>query len=146
MALALGALSYYAWARSVSDEATQEMLNADWRVWADQAMFRSGVLGAFSEVQSIGGKIPLVSDYVNFQGQELAGRRPSSLMGAVFGPSFGTAETISNVILGLDSPTQGTLGQARKLIPYQNVFYLRRGFTAVEEGLGEALGLSERRQ
>ena len=144
--LAFGALSYYIWARTTSERATQEMMNAGWETWMDQAIYRSGLLGLFSEVQNVGGKIPAVADYVTFAGGNIAGRRPDSALAAAAGPTFGTAQTISAVLNGLDSPTQGTLGQARKLIPYQNVFYLRRALDMVEEGLGNTLGLPERRQ
>ena len=144
--LALGALSYYIWARTTSERATQEMLNAGWETWMDQAIYRSGLLGLFSEVQSVGSKIPATADYVTFAGSDLAGRRPNSIISAIAGPTYGTAETVASVMAGMDSPTQGTLSQARKLVPYQNVFYLRRALDMVEEGLGNTLGLPERRQ
>jgi hypothetical protein len=50
------------------------------------------------------------------------------------------------VISGIDDPTQSTLNQARKLIPWQNVFYLKEGFRAVTEGTGDLLNLPEKRQ
>ena len=146
MSLALGALSYYIWARSTSDRATEEMQNASWETWLDQAIYRSGLTGLFAEVQSIGSKIPATADLVTFEGSSIAGRRPNSIMGAIAGPTYGTAETIASVLAGMDEPTQGTLSQARKLIPYQNVFYLRRALNIVEEGLGEALNIPESRR
>jgi len=143
--LAMGTVSYYIWANTAGERQRQEMLNASWETWLDQAIYRSGVLGALSIGQDIGSTIPATAPYVSFKGGALSGRRPTSVLGAVTGPSYGTAETIASVLQGLDSPTQSTLSQARKLIPYQNVFYLRRALDMVEEGVGNMLGLPERR-
>lgn len=144
--LGMGTISYYIWANTAGERQRQEMLNASWETWLDQAIYRSGVLGALSEVQSIGSTIPATAPYVTFEGGALAGRRPTSTIGAVAGPSFGTAETVVSVFQGMDDPTQSTLAQARKLIPYQNVFFLRRGLNLVEEGAGDLMGLPESRR
>ena len=144
--LAMGSLSYYAWAMTAGDRAVEEMRNASWETWIDQALYRSGVLGGFEEVRNVGMTIPGAADFVSFQGSSMAGRRPDSTMGAALGPTFGTGQTIVSLLQGMSEPTQGTLRQARKLVPYQNVFYIRRILDMLEEGTAEAIGLPERRQ
>lgn len=144
--LALGTLSYYLWAMTAGERAREEMLNAGWEEWLDQAIYRSGILGAFSEAQVVGASIPATRPFTTFADSDIAGRRATNVMGAVLGPSFGKAQDISQFLVGLDDPTQGTLNQARKLIPYQNVFYLRQALDMVTEGLGEMMNLPERRQ
>jgi len=144
--LALGTVSYYLWATTAGGKAKEEMLNATWETWLDQAIYRSGLLGAYSEAQVIGSSIPLTQPYTTFANKALAGRRASSIMGAVAGPSFGKAENIASFIAQLDDPTENTVSQARKLIPYQNVFYLRQALTSVEEGINSVFNIPERRQ
>jgi len=144
--LALGAVSYYTWATFRGGKDFEDMKNASWQEWMDQALYRSGLLGVLSEVQNIGQEIPAVRDYVTFADAPVAGRRSDSLVGALFGPTFGTTKTVASVIQGINDPTQGTVNQARKLVPWQNVFYLRRGFDAVAEGVGSMFNLPEDRR
>jgi hypothetical protein len=144
--LALGALSYYTWAMTAGERQREEMRNASWQLWMDQALYRSGILGIFSEAQSIGSNIPATRPFTTLSSEQLPGRRASSVMGAVFGPTFGKIEDIAGVLVGMDQPTEGTLNTARKLVPYQNVFYLRQGYDAVVQGLAANLGLPERRE
>ena len=144
--LALGATSYYIWAMTAGERQREEMRNASWQHWMDQALYRSGLLGIFSEAQAIGSSIPATRPFTTFANDDLPGRRASSIMGAILGPSFGKIEDIAGVLAGIDEPTQGTLNTARKLLPYQNVFYLRQGLDAVQEGAGTWIGLPERRE
>lgn len=144
--LALGAVSYYIWAMTSGERARKEMQEAGWETWLDQAIYRSGILGAFSEVQSIGSEIPATRPFVTFGDDELAGRRANSVLGAIAGPTFGKSEDIASLLVGIDDPTEATVAQARKLLPWQNVFYLREALTQVEEGTANLLNLQERRQ
>lgn len=144
--LALGTISYYAWAMTAGESQREEMRNASWQVWLDQAIYRSGILGGFSEVQAIGQEFSAVRPFVRFSDRELAGRRANNALGAIAGPTFGTLENVMSVLQGIDDPTQSTLAQARKLVPYQNVFWLRSGLDQVEAAMAERLGLPERRQ
>jgi len=144
--LALGSLSYYIWAMTAGERQREEMRNAGWEHWMDQALYRSGLLGIFSEVQQMGAAIPATRPFTTFANSDMAGRRAQNVMGAVAGPSFGKGWDISQFLMGLDQPTEGTVRQARKLLPYQNVFYLRQALDMVQEGLAETLGLPEKRK
>jgi hypothetical protein len=144
--LALGTLSYYIWAMTAGERQRQEMLNASWEEWMDQAIYRSGVLGALSEIQQVGSEIPATRRFTTFADSTVAGRRANSIVGAVAGPTFGAANNIAAVLANMDDPTEGTVRQARKLLPYQNIFLWRRGLDAVEASVSSAFGLPESRR
>ena len=143
--LAMGSISYYAWAASVGGSALDEANNLNPAKFADEAISRSGLLGVFSEAHRVAERIPGLQDYVTFSGQRTTRRAPSGLIGAIAGPTYGLAENVSNVVLGLDEPTQSTLHQARLMTPYQNVYWLRQILDQVEEGVANISGLPERR-
>lgn len=143
--LALGTLSYYVYSVSVGGRTLEEANQLDPAKWADEAIARSGLLGVFAEVQAIAERVPALQDYATFSGQRTTRRAASGLIGQVAGPSYGLAENISNVLLGLDEPTQSTLHQARLMAPYQNVFWFRQLLDQVEAGIADLTGLPERR-
>lgn len=137
--LALGALSYYIWAQTVGGDAVKEMQEADLDRWLDEMIARAGFTGAFAEVQRIAERIPLTAPYANFSGERTTRRAGSSLVEALLGPSFDTANTTANVLAGIDDPTQATVRQFFDLLPFNNVFYLRQLFQMLEEGVGAEL-------
>jgi hypothetical protein len=47
-------------------------------------------------------------------------------MGAIGGPSFDLIENAGAVLMGMDDPTAGTARSVRRLLPMQNIFYLRQ--------------------
>ena len=140
VSLAMGAVSYYLWAVSVGGDALEEAMKLDAGHWADEAISRSGLLGIFAEPHESMKRIPAFQNYVTFGNQRTSSRRASSLMGTTLGPSYDLGERVSNLIMGLDEPTDSTLHQARLLWPYQNVFWLRKElFDRIEDNLGESL-------
>lgn len=143
--LALGSLSYYLYGLTVGGPTKDKMLDADWRTWADQAIYRSGMLGAFGEAQTIGGELPVLRPYLYFSDHDLAGRRPEGVLEAALGPSYSKAGTIATVAAGFDEPTQGTIKQMKQLVPWQNVWYLRHGLDQITQGASKAAGLPEKR-
>jgi hypothetical protein len=145
ISLAMGALSYYLWATSVGGKAEKEMLSGDLDKWADESIARSGLTGVFAEAQRVAERIPGLEQYATFSGTPVRNRQPTSLIGSIAGPSYDLAERMSRVIMGLDEPTQQTLHQARLMSAYQNVFWLRQGFDAVEDVAVDVLDLPERR-
>lgn len=42
--------------------------------------------------------------------------------------------------------TESDMSKLRRLLPYQNLFYLRRLFNAIEEGANEAFGVPTQRR
>lgn len=149
ISLALGALSYYIYAMTAGGAAQAKMQAAlddldgeGWKVFADEAMARSGVEASLGLVQNMLAEIPLAAPYVTFSGQRTSRRGGQGITEAMLGPSFDTLAEAAGVLGDLKEPTQGTVNRATNLLPLQNHFLLRRAFDAI----GEASGLPERRQ
>lgn len=146
ISLASGAFSYYIWAIATGGRAQEEMENAGVGKWADEAIARSGILGIFSDVQNVAQRIPLTQPFASFSGRGSAARAGEDLISALMGPTWDAVEQAGGVLVDLNDPTASTVHKFRTLIPYQNMFYLRRLFTMAEEGAVGALGLPDRRQ
>lgn len=145
VSLALGAVSYYLWAITTGGKAREEMLNADIDKWADEAIDRSGLLGILAEARRIGERVPYVRDMTTFSGQRTSRRAGEDLIAAILGPSFDLGKRTSNVIMGLDEPTEATVHNLRLVWPLQNVWYLRQAMDQVESGLNSSLGIPKER-
>ena len=143
--LAMGAVSYYTYAASVGGDVWEEAQKMDAGKWADEAIDRSGLLGVFSLGLDAAHNVPGLAPYTSFSGQRTTRRSARSAMSAIVGPSYGLAENIINVIQGIDEPTQSTLNNARKIVPYQNVFYIRQLLDTIVEAAGDAFDIPERR-
>ena len=147
MSLALGAISYYAWARSVGGDTWERAKNADEELVIYEAFQRSGLLGVLSEGQRIGEQIPGLNDWAVFGGEGRSSRRAESILGAALGPSYDLASKLTSIAQGLSDPTQQTLHTARTaVVPYQNVFYFRTLLDKMESSLADALDIPEDRR
>lgn len=146
MSLALGALSYYVWAVSIGGKSYEDAMKLDEGKWLAEAYNRSGLAGITSFGTDIGAEIPLLSQYALFDPGSSARRRSSSLMGAVFGPTYDLVEQVASVAQGLDSPTQSTLHSARLLGVYQNHWLFSRAFDRLEEATADTFNFPERRE
>jgi hypothetical protein len=133
ISLALGALSYYLYGVTVGGRQEEEMREASLDKWFDEAISRSGLLGAIDLAQNTAQRIPGISRFASISGQRVTRREGGDLLDGLLGPSFDLAETGARIAVGIDDPTQGTIHQVRKMIPFQNVFYLRRLLTQVED-------------
>jgi hypothetical protein len=140
ISLALGAVSYYLWAVAAGGDAKKRMVNAlndldgeGWKVFADEAIERSGVTGVFSEVGKFAHRIPVLRDYASFSGSDSTRRAGGDLSELTLGPTFDLMEKAYGVMVGLDDPTAQTLHMARQLLPFQNVFYFRRLLDQIEQ-------------
>ncbi|BAE52443.1 hypothetical protein amb3639 [Paramagnetospirillum magneticum AMB-1] len=132
LSLGLGALSYVAYSgasgRDLSDHPA---------VWAKEAVDRSGLLFWLSDVNNIGAKV--------FGYGEGPSRYASrSATEALLGPGLGAGLDTSIQVLGDASRGEWRSSDTRalrRLVPFQNLFYLRRLFDAAEEGINEAMGV-----
>lgn len=150
VSLALGAVSYYLWAVAAGGKSYDEMNAAlhdldgeGWRKFADEAISRSGLTGVFDEVQRAAQKVPLIKKYASFSGKGSTRRGGSGLLGETLGPSFDLLGKAYDLGTEADQPTKATLHKLRQMLPFQNVFYLRRLLDLVEAAAGQ--NLPERR-
>lgn len=141
--LALGAVSYYAYAYSVGGTTLAKAEKMEPDDWIYQAVDRSGLMGALSYPWRIAEQVPMLNQYAAFGGEDQAYRRPLGLMGAIAGPSYGKAAKMAEVVVSWDDPerTERNLHSLRQIyVPYQNHFLLRQQFDAMEAGLLSTVG------
>lgn len=139
--LALGALSY-----KLKMEAAGYEVSDDPAVWATEAFDRSGLSGWLTDVNNIAEKTALrpltIAGLTGTPASRYASR---NVYGAIFGP---TADVLGDVVpLGMTGEwSAADTHVLRKLIPMQNLFYIRQLFDAAEAGANEAFGIPARKQ
>lgn len=121
----------------------------DWRVWANEGIDRSGVTGWFFDVNNIVEKVSRGRVGVNaLVGGPVMSRYASrSALEAVFGPTYGA---MGDVVQLAGSAAAGEwkasdTSTLRKLIPFQNLFYIRQIFDDAEDGVNSFLGVEAKR-
>ena len=62
---------------------------------------------------------------------------PESLLGPTFGSLLNTTVAASNAISSGDELTDADIRALRRLIPLQNLFFIRKGFDEMEEVVGD---------
>jgi len=141
--LGLGAVTY-----AVKEKIAGRELSDDPRVWAVNALDRSGLTGWLMEANNIAekatrGRVGLSA----VSGEQVSRYASRNVYGAFLGPS---ADAVADIFQVSGSISAGNtpgadIRRARMLVPGQNLFYVRSLFDHVEEGVGEGLGLPERR-
>jgi hypothetical protein len=109
--------------------------------WIKEGVDKSGLLGHMFDVNETLSKVGLgISD------GPISRYKSRSAAGAILGPSFslledslGTAFWMTEFMKG-ERPSEADIRKTRRMIPFQNVFYLRRLFDLAEEGIGHAVG------
>ncbi|MBZ9693565.1 MULTISPECIES: hypothetical protein [unclassified Mesorhizobium] len=142
LSLGLGAMTY--WARkTIANEPTSE----DPNVWAVEALDWSGLTGWAMDANGVlekatRGKYGLSM----FTGKQISRYASRNTAGALLGPTLdmaGDAFQISGAI-ATDDFKQSDLHTVRKLLPAQNLFFVRTLFDRVEKATGSALGLPDK--
>lgn len=141
ISLALGGISYYLASMASGGDAQTEMENAGPDKWIDEMISRSGLIGVFDEGQRIAQRIPMLQRFASFSGTRSSRREGGDLVSELMGPTYDLLTKGSSVLAGVDEPTKQTLHQLRQMLPFQNLWYLRRLLTQIEE----SSGLPERR-
>lgn len=137
----LGAMSFYV--DMIARGRTQEVEDMGPGDWADALLYRSPLLGALAGVGRIAETNPNLAPLVSF-GDSAIPRRPrgqDTLM-ALLGPSASTVSNIAQLSGDFTDPTQNTANIAKRLTPYNNVFYMRQLF----QSIAESSGLPEQRE
>lgn len=115
----------------LSDDPTQ---------WLVEGVDRSSLFGWLMDMNNTAEKV--VRDLLGIPGG-VSRYQSRNWVGAMAGPSFGLLTDVtvvtSSAISGdwRDSDTRAI----RRILPYQNLFYLRGLFDAVEDGLNQGLGV-----
>lgn len=140
--MALGALS----AKLKMDAGGYD--TSDWTPtkWAIEGFDRSGLAGWFMDANNLLEKTALRPYFsaAALTGETATRYQSRNVFGAVFGP---TADLVGDVLpLGMTGEwSAADTHVARKLVPLQNIFYMRQGFDAIERGINDVFGIPLRK-
>lgn len=149
----LGMLSYYLKTKAAGKEPSSEP-----QKWVIEGLDRSGILGWVMEANNMVEKVSQNRVGLNpALGVDPAGRYVSrSPLEAMLGPSTGLVNDAWNVAGATSSAvvpdasgetkpmSRADIHKARRLIPFQNTFYLNWLFNSGEDAVGDAAGLPEK--
>ena len=115
-------------------------LSDDPRQWIFEGIDRSGLLAVMMDVNNIAGK-------VNLGAERMMGLKPASrfasrnVIGSIFGPTVGTINDVAKVVgdLGAGEFDKADVDAIARLIPAQNLFYIRPFLEAGKGKIKEAL-------
>jgi len=106
-----------------------------------ESLDRSGAFGYMWDVNNMAGKFTNGEVSIN----KVAGGQPMSryasrnIWGALLGPSVGTVEDIRAVSGNISSGdfSEGDISRIRKMMPGQNIFYMRQLLNSIEEEIAQ---------
>ena len=106
---------------------------------------RSGLTGWLMDANSMTEKATRGTVGLSaFTGKPISRYASRNLTGSFFGPTFGTAESafrVTGAVVGGDDLKRSDISAMRRLLPYQNLFYLRNNiFDKAEQAIAEGLG------
>jgi len=140
-----GMLSYVAYR-----VATGQEISEDPAVWVKEGISRSGILGWFEEGNAFlskitAGQMDIYRPLTQAPSTRYAAR---SAIGQLLGPTFGKVE---NLLSASGAAWSGTWTAAdtrnmRRMLAFQNLFYIRQLLDQVEAGINAGLGVPERRR
>lgn len=122
-------------------------LSEDPQTWIKEGVDRSGLTGFVMDANNMLEKVNLGINRVT--GGPTASRYASrNLLGTFVGPTAGFVGSVGPVLRAAASgeATRSDVKALRRLIPYQNLFYLSHLFDAAEDGVNRELGIPQRRR
>lgn len=142
MATTLGMLAYYVKTRD-EDIAWDNPL-----VWIKEGIDRSGLVGWVGDALNTQEKLMGGLGINTAIGAPSARYMSRNAMGAILGPSAGLGEDAARLLanLGQGNWSAADTHRIRKMLPAQNLLYLRWLFDEAEKGVNEAFGVPDRRQ
>lgn len=146
LSVALGALSYKAYSVATGQDTSDRPQD-----WIKEGISRAGLLGWLEEGNALSAKATRGSvDIYRTIGADkpLSKYASRSFLGQLLGPTAGRVEALTQTT-GSAAAGEWSAADSRRLrsfVALQNLFYLRRGFDQIEEGLNEALGVPARKQ
>jgi len=140
MMIGMGAMVYGAKTALAGRE-----LSDDPRVWLTEGIDRSGITGWFFDVNNITEKATRGTVGVNalIGGPQMSRYASRNVTDSILGPTLGLSEDffrLTGAAFSRDWQESDTHAM-RRLLPYQNVIYLRSLFDQMENGVNQALGV-----
>jgi hypothetical protein len=142
LSVALGGVAYGAKqvvaGRDISDDPAKLIV---------ESLDRSGAFGYFWDVNNITEKLTRGTVGVNAAiGQAPMSRYATrNVAGALLGPSLGTVQDMSQVIGALSTGdlSRSDISAMRKMLPYQNLFYMRGLLNQLEDKAAQSAGVGK---
>lgn len=137
--IGMGMFTYY-----LKQKIAGREVSDDPAVWVAEGMDRSGVLGVLGEINNTVEKIS--SNSIGFRpllgidapaSKQVSRSVAESALGPTFGSLLTTTIAASNAITSEGEMTDSDIRALRRLVPLQNLFYLRKGFDEVEKAVGD---------
>jgi hypothetical protein len=136
----LGMLTY-AWKNTLAGRE----LSDDPRVWVSEGVDRSGITGIFMDVNNVVEKATRGTIGVNslLGGAPMSRYASRNVTGALLGPSLGLSQDLFKLTgaLATGDVRQTDVHALRRILPGQNLPYVRNLFDKAEEGINESFGL-----
>jgi len=140
LSVALGMGVYY-----LKSEAAGKATSEEPAVWVREGVDRSGIFGFLYDSHNIVEKFSRggLSLRTLTGGDEHSRYASRGVFGALFGPTVGRVEDMAKAT---GAAVTGEFNESDvralyRLVPYQNLFYLRKLFDEAQEGIADALGV-----
>ncbi len=142
-AVTLGMLSYRLYTLVSGQKASERPQD-----WVKEGISRSGVMGWFDEINSMGAKFTRgQSDMYRLIGADkpLSRMQSRGILGAFAGPTAGKVERLAQIGGSAASGewNASDTTAVRRLLPFQNLFMIRRLLDEVEKGVNQQFGVPQ---
>ena len=135
----MGAFAYY-----LKQNIAGRAVSDDPAVWIAEGIEQGGAIGLIGEVsttlEKISGNTIGIRPLLGIEepaAKQISRTVPESLLGTTFGSLLNTTVAASNAISSGDELTDADIRALRRLIPLQNLFFIRKGFDEMEEVVGD---------
>ena len=135
----MGAFAYY-----LKQNIAGRAVSDDPAVWIAEGIEQGGAIGLIGEVsttlEKISGNTIGIRPLLGIEepaAKQISRTVPESLLGPTFGSLLNTTVAASNAISSGDELTDADIRALRRLIPLQNLFFIRKGFDEMEEVVGD---------
>ena len=107
--------------------------------WIKSGIDRSGIMGIYSDIYNKGARL--------FGQDTMSSRYSYRNLGSTFlGPTFGTAHSTFDTIRGVQKGmVQSDVSRVRRMLPFNQVFYIKSLFDLAEEGYNDHFNVPKRR-
>jgi hypothetical protein len=120
--------------------------------WLYAGLANSGALGWLTDadqtMHKVSGGNVSVGKFAFGNDRAISRFASQNVVGSLLGPTFGAANDVgrsAGAIMRKEGMTEGDVHAMRRLLPYQNLFYISRSLRALEEGLIDAMGIPRQR-
>lgn len=142
--IALGMLSYRLYTLVSGQKASERPQD-----WIKEGINRAGVLGWFDEINAMSGKVTRgQADIYRLIGADkpLSRMQSRGILGTLAGPTAGKIEKMAQITGAAASGewTASDTTAVRRLVPFQNLFYIRGLLDEVEKGANASFGIPAR--